>query len=240
MMNNRSFFSEKNGEINSDIKVSIVIPWRPTDSRMKAFNLINDWYRRNFPEYNIILSDCGSDKFNLSKSRNLGMKKAFDEGSDVVVLSDADVFVSVDSLIESINNSNINKCITNPYTIYIELNSNSTDMFFNQDRMCMGLYSWISEVPKLINGKPSSLVPCSGINVIPRSVWNDIDGFDENFVGWGYEDNAYFLKYYNQYGKIYDFINGLAISVYHEKEWALEGNGNEKYFNEKYLNKKGE
>lgn len=234
-MDKRSFFSNPSLFLNADYKISVVIPWRETESRLPAFNLICDVYSSALNNPEIITSDSGSSLFNLSASRNVGLKKAFDDGADVVVLSDADVFVSSDALIESIYNSLNNNVITNPYDLFLELTKDSTEMFFNNDASCMSNYSWIGEAPVLIDGKPSSLIPCSGINIIPRSVWENIGGFDENFVGWGYEDNAYLLSYLKHYNDLYKFTNGVALSVFHEKEWQSDSLDNGKYFKENYI-----
>jgi predicted glycosyltransferase involved in capsule biosynthesis len=100
--------------------------------------------------------------------------------------------------------------------------------------MCYKINSWIGQAPKEFSKEPTQNAPCSGINVIPRSVWEDIGGFDENFVGWGFEDQAYLYKYFKKYGKIYDFIPGAALSINHEKEWNINYNNNRNYYDQNY------
>jgi predicted glycosyltransferase involved in capsule biosynthesis len=235
MSEHRSYFSKSTLSLNTKKKVYIVVPWRETQSRIKAFDLIMNRYKSIVEESNIITADCGSKIFNLSASRNLGLKKAFEAGADVVVLSDADVFVSTDALIESINHSLENSVITNPYTFFSELTKESTDMFFSNEISCINDKNWIKPTPTITNGVVSKLNPVSGINVIPRTVWDQIGGFDENFVGWGYEDIAYLVSYIKHYGDIYHFKSGIALSIFHEKEWKSESIDNKKYFEEKYL-----
>ena len=212
---------------------AIVIPWRPTSSRMKAFNELTGFYQSCFPNLEIIKSDSNSENFNLSASRNLGINQAFESGCKFVVVSDADVFTSHSAISESISNSLLNNTISNPYTVYFELNDLGTNRFFNKENDYLDHSSWVGDAPSIKNGSPSSLIPCSGVNVIPASVWYDIGGFDENFIGWGYEDNAYLIKYFRKYNRLYDFIDGVAVSVYHEKEWA-DGSDNKEYFNRIY------
>lgn len=231
----RSYFSKNTLTLNTKKKVYIVIPWRETESRKKAFDMILNTYKTIVEDANIITADSGSELFNLSASRNLGLKKAFEAGADVVVLSDADVFVSTDALIESIYNSLDYGVITNPYTLYTELTEEATEMFFNNDMSFVNTKSWISPVPTVTNGKLSRLYPVSGINVIPKKVWDAIGGFDENFIGWGPEDQAYFISYIKHYNDIYHFKPGLGISIFHKKEWKESSSDNNKYFEEKYL-----
>jgi predicted glycosyltransferase involved in capsule biosynthesis len=231
----RSYFSKNTLTLSTEKKVYFVIPWRETPSRKKAFDLIINRYKSIVENANIITADSGSKIFNLSASRNLGLKQAFEAGADVVVLSDADVFVSTDALIESINHSLDSGVITNPYTVFAELTKESTEMFFNNDMSCMNSASWIGHVPTVANGKISNLYPVSGINVIPKTVWDTVGGFDENFVGWGPEDQAYLISYIKHYNDIYHFKSGIALSICHEKEWKDESVDNKKYFEEKYL-----
>lgn len=235
----RSFFTDKNNEIYEASEGYIVIPWRPTDSRIPAFIKLINWYQTKFPKLEIILSDSGSDVFNLSGSRNIGIEKAFSKGAKYVVVSDADVFMSSAAMMDSINNTILNKTISNPYTTYINLSDQATLDFFNNDQNSIKKYSWIGVAPTVKNNKISDFNPCSGVNIIPKEVWEKIGGFDESFVGWGYEDNAYLLKYYNEYGRLYDFIDGLGISVSHKKEWKDldDGRTNKRHFEKTYLNK---
>jgi predicted glycosyltransferase involved in capsule biosynthesis len=237
MFNKRSFFSNEDLDTNIDLSGCIVIPWRETESRLKAFYLLKSWYELNFPNLKIILCDSGSEIFNLSASRNIGLKKAFDQDCDFVVVSDADVFVSKESLFEAIKVAIKNNSIANPYDLFIELTSEGTDMFFNNEKECIQKDSWKGDAPVVLNNEPSSLIPSSGVNVISKAVWEQLGGFDENFVGWGFEDNAYFLKYFDQYKNVYDYIPGIALSIFHKKEWDSNINNNQKYFYETYMNK---
>jgi predicted glycosyltransferase involved in capsule biosynthesis len=235
-MSVRSFFSEQTSPFICDKKISIVIPWRETESRIQGFKLLVENYKKVLEGVEIITCDSGSEVFNLSASRNVGLLQAFTSGSEAVVLSDADVFVSADALIESIHNSLNKGVITNPYTVYCELTERSTEMLFNRDEDCINHYLWKREVQKLVLGKIAAPCPCSGINIIPKSVWDKIGGFDENFVGWGFEDIAYLYTYANEYKDTYNFTEGLALSIYHKKEWKDNIN-NGSYFISTYGNR---
>lgn len=230
----RSFFSKQTIRLDSSKKVAVVIPWRETESRILGFNNIIKYYDSVLDSPTIFTTDSKSEIFNLAASRNLGMKQAFDQGFEAVVLSDADIFVSADVLIESINHSLEHGVIVNPYNLLIELTKTGTEMFFNKEKKCLLNYSWKTDTPKFVDGNISSLVPCAGINIVPKSVWDIIGGFDENFVGWGYEDMAYLTSYIKHFNNIYRFEEGIAISLFHEKEWKMNSKDNENYFKEKY------
>lgn len=55
----------------------------------------------------------------------------------------------------------------------------------------------------------------SCFQVIPRSVWDDTGGFDERFVGWGYEDMAWQSLICGLYG--HERIEGDVIHLWHER-----------------------
>jgi hypothetical protein len=60
----------------------------------------------------------------------------------------------------------------------------------------------------------------SGVIVVPRRVWDAVDGFDEGFVGWGWEDIA-FARACELAGGI-ERVDGPAWHLNHE----LPGVGN--------------
>lgn len=55
----------------------------------------------------------------------------------------------------------------------------------------------------------------SCFQVIPRAVWDDVGGFDERFVGWGYEDMAWQSLIVGLYG--HERIEGDVIHLWHER-----------------------
>lgn len=58
---------------------SLIVPWdsRNIDRyRANSFNYVLDWWNRNFPSHETIVSVNTDSPFNLSKSRNDGLKKA--------------------------------------------------------------------------------------------------------------------------------------------------------------------
>lgn len=219
--------------IKSDVKV--VIPWRQSESRVEIFNFLVSWYSLNFPDWKIIFSDSGSETFNLSASRNIGIEKALSLGAEIVLVSDADFFPSKDSLIKSILNAEKNKEITMPYKIYNEISYEGTRMFLLGNHHSVNMFLKSNKNPEVVDGKVKHFWVCSGLFVIPKNVYNEIQGFDENFVGWGPEDQDYHKKYFDKYGKLFSYIDGIGCSLEHSRnEWNNSNNENLEYFKRKH------
>jgi GR25 family glycosyltransferase involved in LPS biosynthesis len=219
-------------------KVSVVIPWRPTESRISLLDFLIKWYSKEFPNFNIILSDSDHEQFNLSASRNVGISQAFAEGADIILSSDADFFPSKDSVIKAILNSSKTNNISVPYNDCRELTYEGTLEFLKENTESINMYDRRNDNPKLIDGKADRLWMCSGLVVITKKVFEEIGNFDENYVGWGQEDIDYHQRYLDKYGKLFDYIDGTALSLSHSRDnWKLQNNNNIDYFKSKHGDK---
>ena len=68
--------------------VTVVVPWRPSESRIPAFEFVVDWYARLLPEFAIRTIDTDDDVFVLAACRNRGIAAV--DPDEVVVVCDAD------------------------------------------------------------------------------------------------------------------------------------------------------
>lgn len=231
-----SFFSNPTIlNVDSSLNVKVVIPWRESDSRKRIFDFLINWYKKEFPKWEIILSDSNSAIFNLSSSRNLGIQKAIKLGADIVIVSDADFFTSKDTLIKAVSNALQTNNITVPYTQYAELTYEGTEKFLNYEEESLNMFKNKNSNPVLINGKTDRFWVCSGCNIITKQVFLDFGGFDENYEGWGQEDIDYHKRYLDKYGRLFDYIEGVAVSLEHSREeWKDDSNKNLNYFKEKH------
>lgn len=218
-----------------DKTVSVVIPWRETPSRVELFNYLIGWYSNNFPSFKIVLSDSEHETFNLAASRNIGIKRAFDDGSDIVICSDSDVFVSKDSIVKSILNAIDTNNITIPYKELRKITKDGTDRFLQNDAQSFDMLERKASVPYLVENEPQRLSPCAGILIITKNLFSEFGGFDESYSGWGVEDVDYHKRYLDKYGRLFDYIDGSIISLYHSKEeWLNPDNRNVDLFKSKH------
>lgn len=184
-----------------DIKIAVVIPWRPTSSRIPLVAHVDLWYKTNFPNAKIIYSDSEHEKFSLSAARNLGAKEA--SSYDVIIHNDADVVPSFQSVLEGITQTLETNLFCNPYTEFRELFESDTKKFLKNKIT-------IDEAEH--NKIPGA---CSGVVITTPSSWKAVGGLDESFIGWGYEDAALAVAHRTILGQDFLAIPGVAYSLYH-------------------------
>lgn len=56
---------------------------------------------------------------------------------------------------------------------------------------------------------------CSAVVVIPRGLWDQVGGFDEQFVGWGFEDNAFAIACETYGGRSLEMLGGELWHLWH-------------------------
>ena len=184
------------------MKIAVVIPWRETKSRLPVKNYVGAWYSKNLPEAKIIYSDSSYKHFNLSASRNAGAKLALDY--DIVIHNDADTIPNIESLLEGIKQTYKTGYFCNPYDNYHMINTANTY------RILSGLETPESSDYEQIHGA------CSGVIITTPKTWELVGGFDENFLGWGYEDVAIAVAHATIMEHGFLIIPGAAYAMSHD------------------------
>lgn len=162
------------------MKIGLVIPWRETPSRLKALGIVLDWYKTNLTDIEIFYADRPG-VWNLSASRNDGVKRAQEAHCDVIIVNDADTIPEIEPLFKAIEECQKDNLIHLPYTIVNYLPESETDVYLSGKTH--GLKTQL-----FFHGE-------SGIYVCKPEVWWEIGGQDEKFVHWGGEDNAFFIAH---------------------------------------------
>jgi hypothetical protein len=187
--------------MSESISVGFVVPWREQPSRIESFDRVNNHYSDFLKDKELLLVDSGSETFSRAQSINIGMKHFFDKGFDIVVVNDADVLSDVSSLESAIIKAHQLQRSFIPYNKYV---------IFGERNFSFQTFPSEGE-------SAEGLSPCSGTNVIPRQVYENIGGFDENFIGWGLEDQEYHYRYFLHYGEKYRIESGKTKSLYHKR-----------------------
>lgn len=132
------------------------------------------WAARPFP---LIEGHHDDGPFNISRARNTAAEAA--GGWDVAVFADADSWVSDAQLACALR------------------------LAAEHDRMVVAHDRWVNVEPDEIQSwlagdglewrdtRQTVTFGVSSVIVVPRPVFEAVNGFDERFVGWGLEDNAF-------------------------------------------------
>lgn len=187
------------------MKIGVVIPWREQPSRVRAFEAVTEWYKTNLPEAKIYTADRPGPVWNMSGSRNDGVRMAEADGCDVIVMSDADTIPQIEPLSQAIDAAYRDNLIHNSYSQYRMLGDQGTEQFF-------------SGIPLQRCSSKIYETACSGIHVFTPKAWWDLGGNDEKFKEWGYEDTAFEYVHNLVHGFPIVKHKGMAFSLGHEPQ----------------------
>jgi hypothetical protein len=189
------------------MKIGLVIPWRPQPSRVSAFEATMNRYSEQMPDVTTYYGDTSDEIFNLSGARNKGCMAAISDGCDVLIVSDADIFLDPHSLSKSIERVASENVVSLPFTELLLLSE-------------MGSQELIAgrETLHSIRQKHGITVfnnQIGGVFVLNSSTFRILNGWDERFVGWGFEDLAMNEAHKVILGKNYHRAHGIAGSLHH-------------------------
>lgn len=135
------------------------------------------WWEREQSHMPIIEGHHDDGLFNRSAAVNRAATLAGDW--DVAVIIDSDVICNPERVKAAVAIAHETGQMVLPHDVRKDLNLRGT-----QQVMAGLARSWEPFVHK----RYPDMV--SGVVVIPRRLWDEVGGFDESFVGWGYEDSA--------------------------------------------------
>jgi GT2 family glycosyltransferase len=192
--------------MSKKLKVGVAIPWRPQESRLSAFYFVLNFYQNYFPDFKIYASDCSDQMWNVAEARNRAVEQAIKDGCDVVVVSDADVIPKKKMLKRAIKLAHKNQLIVQPFYRAFELNKEMTN------RYVRGVISKkkIRKKANLLERSPG------GILVITPKVFKALNGWDQRFRGWGYEDVALSWVHACIMGYEYIRLDSEIYSLWHD------------------------
>lgn len=189
------------------MKLGIVIPWRETEERAAGFNAALKRLTEILPDVPIYRSDSVGELFNPSEARNRGCLSAIADGCEVLAALDADTLFDPTSIRDAIEIATSQNVVCYPYTTFVDLSYAETDNFIR---------SLLDPFPnrEVLLGQDISLHVGSGW-VMTAEMFKTINGWDENFVGWGYEDTAFQEAHRKLIGRELERASGRCFRLYH-------------------------
>lgn len=180
------------------------MPWRPSATRVAAFEQVVAWYAHELPEFQLTTLDTEDETFALARVRNLAVA-GLERPDDVIVISDADTFPEAAALRRAVRAARASGRVHLPYTAYHWLGPRGTAQFAAGIAPADCEYEFVHEA-------------CSGVYVTTRRTWETHGGQDERFRGWGFEDSAWYLAHETLLGAPPQRHEGRVYALHHAVE----------------------
>lgn len=210
------------------MKMGIIIPWRRTDSRASAFTKTIARLSDQFPDSTIYCADKPGERFSSSGARNRGCLEAIQDDCDILLVVDADMLLEKEAVEKAIEKAERFGSVCLPYNSLSRMNLELSTSLINNEVS-------FEEIKTDSRGE-ITLSQIGGAYVMTSSTFLRLNGWDERFVGWGFEDDAFAAAHMAIVGKTLDKVQGYAATFYHEDrdQESIEEN-RQRYYS--YLNK---
>ncbi|MFI8686184.1 galactosyltransferase-related protein [Rossellomorea sp. NPDC077527] len=199
------------------INFSIIIPFHSKDPyRQKALSVVMNYYKTFFPKSKIIVASEGNVPYSKSAAINKAVKQA---KTELIAIIDADILCPKETMVSGLKLLGIYPLIL-PYNKVIDLSQHLSQLIYEKPH--------ISLIHSKLHGKDrlgKKAIPVGGINLIKKSCFLKIKGFDERFIGWGGEDDSFVAASDTICGS-HKRLNGCIYHLWHPSE---KGKGNPYY-----------
>jgi hypothetical protein len=189
------------------VDAAIVVPWRAAEGREQSFDLAWRYNNKEFADFKVYFSDSVGERFNVSEARNRGCIQAIEDGYKTLVVIDADTIFSRDSVLEAVKEVSTKHVISYAYTHAFETNERTSHLL-NIGATPLGE---LAESNALLWGHVGS-----GWAMSSEMFW-DINGWDENFHGWGWEDTAFQKAYELLFNSEMYRAPGICYRLWHSE-----------------------
>ena len=185
------------------MNVRLIVPRRADRGhRDRLWRFCRAYWERELPGWEIVEGHHDDGPFNRAAAIN----RAAVGGWDVAVIVDADVIVDAELVARAATQAPTTGRMTLPFQTRWSLNRQGTEKILSGDEKG----SWR---PWAAGKQTFNVSTCLAV---PRRLWDQIGGFDERFVGWGGEDDA-FAAAARALGGTIDRLPGDAWHLFHEQ-----------------------
>lgn len=185
--------------------VSVIIPISINDKeRVRPFKWVKGFYEKMLPDVEICIGVSNEKPFSKAKAVNEAVKKS---KGDILVITDADIFYDPLLLERCIKELESHPWII-PYNEILNIHRKSTSDLLEVEPQ------W--PIPINVETRQRTHGPRlrGGVNIVPRKHFEAVGGFDERFVGWGAEDDAFAATLKHLCGR-YKRMDGTIYHLWH-------------------------
>jgi hypothetical protein len=193
----------------TDPRVVILVPRRAGVSRERdiTWAWVRSWWWRTFPDWQLFEGHHDEGPFNRSAAINRAAGLAdFEQPApwEVAVIIDADVIVGSPELVrQAVATAQLTGRMVLPFSVRYDLTAQASQ------RLMAGGEPGMAGVHRTYTDM------CSSVNVLTRELWEAVQGYDESFVGWGFEDNAFAAACHTFTGQAELKLDGIVWHLWH-------------------------
>lgn len=198
------------------MRTVILVPRRSHPERDKLWDWCKARWEALFPEFPIFEGHHNDGPFNRSAAVNRAARLAGDWDQAIVI--DADIFIRASSVRKAVATATKTGKVTWAHRRWRGVHQDWTNRIVNDKR---DFGPELAGTDMDIFVERTNPISWSCCIVIPRSVWDDMGGFDERFRGWGFEDMAFQSIVCGLYG--HERIEGDVYHLWHAR--TIDGSG---------------
>jgi hypothetical protein len=197
-------------------RTAVIVPWNdPPDYHRRAAKWWTDWrWAELFPDFPVVYGSGPPGPIHRAAARNQAFDTATAAGDvDVVAVFDADTVVPAAQIragLDVIAEQPRSWVICYGEERYYNLNEQASRMLHARDP---GVDLVEPSDPSTWDHK---LTSWAGALLVPVEAWREVGGYDERFVAWSYEDNAFQLALDTLWGP-HVRIPGFAVAMWHPR-----------------------
>lgn len=185
-------------------RIVILVPWRGGDDRREwLWDICRPWLERfGWPIF------CGDSVGPWARAAavNAAEKKARASGGwDLALVADTDTIPDPDSIYRALDWIRATGGAARPH---------AERWMLTREGSLLAAQRGVSAIDKTKH--LSQQFAGGGLLVITRDAWDKVGGFDESFIGWGYEDSAMTMSLLNL--GLWERLPGEAFHLWHPGE----------------------
>lgn len=192
--------------------MNVLIPYRSQHNRAESLACVMDHYRRALPGCLLALADDPDPRaFNRGRALNEAVRRTQGE---VLIFADADLLPPPENIREAVRLvQEGSRSIVIPFSRIAYLSPAGTrEVTRASDWRNWGPVYVEREWDRRSNG---------GANVLSRSYFEALGGYDDRFRGWGYEDSALALAW-ETFWDPQHWLEGTAVHLWHPSNTELD------------------